>query len=243
MSGSQLSAPGHVPRPRLAAMNRRTFLTVLGASAAGASLATLAACNGERGEMLKPPVGGTIRGTVTDVRGTPQAVGRIYLLLESGLNINRYVDVDASGRFEMPGVSAGHYQVRYWGGTAAAVPEPNPNPVAITITGSETVIVPFTIDARPPAEQNLVEIYAGDNFYQPQPFGDQNALVVVKLGVEVCWYNVGNHDHTVTGGPWGDSGAIRRAGEFMWTADRVGSFGYRCLFHDAEMRALLQVNA
>ena len=63
----------------------------------------------------------------------------------------------------------------------------------------------------------------------------------VKLGVVVCWYNVGSHNHTVTGGPWGDSGVIERAEEFMWTADQVGTFGYRCNFHNPLMQSIVKV--
>ena len=68
-----------------------------------------------------------------------------------------------------------------------------------------------------------------------------NATVVVKLGVTVCWYNVGVMSHTVTGGPWGTSPTLGRAEEFMWTANQVGTFGYRCSFHNPQMQSILQV--
>jgi hypothetical protein len=47
--------------------------------------------------------------------------------------------------------------------------------------------------------------------------------------------------HTITGGPWGDSGPLSRAEEFMWTATQVGTFGYRCSFHNPQMQSILQI--
>jgi hypothetical protein len=47
--------------------------------------------------------------------------------------------------------------------------------------------------------------------------------------------------HSVTGGPWGDSGAIALDGNFMWTSDRVGTFPYRCRYHGTQMIATLQI--
>jgi plastocyanin len=58
----------------------------------------------------------------------------------------------------------------------------------------------------------------------------------------VCWYNVGVNEHTVTGGPF-DSGTLGEADEFMWTANQVGTFGYRCNFHNPQMQATLIVIA
>ena len=76
-----------------------------------------------------------------------------------------------------------------------------------------------------------------------QPDGRENGESVVKLGEAVCWYNVGNQPHTVTGGPWGDSGIMERTQSFIWVADRVGTFGYRCTLHDSSMFATLRVTA
>jgi plastocyanin len=181
-----------------------------------------------------------VRGTVADVSGAPQAIGRIYLLLDSGLSQNVFADVNAAGMFDLGQIPVGKYQLRFWGGDEAAVPEPLENPVRVTVTADTPTIVSFTI-VRGAPDETLHEIYAGDFFFQDQPFGEPNATVIVKLGTTVCWYNVGLMDHTVTGGPWGDSGPISRAEEFEWTANQLGSFGYRCSFHNPQMQSILQV--
>jgi len=188
-----------------------------------------------------PLVTGRVRGTVTDaLTGAPQPIGRIYLLLDNGLNQNLFADVDGAGAFDLGEVPVGKYQLRFWGGNQASVPEPLENPVRITVAPDASTIVPFRIKRGTP-DETVHEIYAGDFFFQDQPFGQPNATVVVKLGVTVCWYNVGLMDHTVTGGPWGDSGSIGRAEEFEWVASQVGTFGYRCNFHNPQMQAILQV--
>ncbi len=223
--------------------SRREFLAALGSSAVGVSLAAIGTGCGS-GPAAPPPVAGTgiVRGTVVTTDGAPEPTGRIYLLERTGLNTGRYVDVDASAAFAFTHLVPGDYQVRYWAGARFYVPEPNPNPVRVTVTNDAPVAVRFIV--APGAERtNVREIYAGDNFFQEQPFGEPNARVVVPRGTVVCWYNVGEHTHTVTGGPWGDSGALARAEEFMWTANEPGAFGYRCRFHDPEMQAILEVVA
>src|SRR5262249_26520868 len=106
-------------------------------------------------------------------------------------------------------------------------------------SGVESVVQFKIVLGNPDADET--EIYAGDNFFQLQPFGDINGTVTVTLGTTICWYNVGTMDHTVTGGPWGDSGTIVEASEFRWTANQVGTFGYRCNFHNPQMQAILKV--
>lgn len=190
---------------------------------------------------MSPPVGqGSIRGTITDANGTIQPLGRIYLLLDSGLNENRYADVDSTGHFSFDGVDAGGYQVRYWAGSEAAVPEPLLNPVRVTVIAGQTATVNFTIELGAD-DPNETQIYIGDYFFQEQPFGAPNAQVTVKLGTVVCWYNVAAQQHTVTGGPWVDSGLLNEADEFNWVAHQVGTFGYRCRLHNPTMRAILEV--
>lgn len=221
--------------------SRRDFLRTLssGLAATGLTAGGLVACGGSKDIISPAPTGG-VRGTVTDLQGAPQSIGRIYLLLDNGLNQNVFADVTPSGAFDLGQIPAGKYQLRFWGGAQASVPEPLENPVRITVAANQTTVVPFKI-ARGAPNETLHEIYAGDFFFQDQPFGDPNATVVVKLGVTVCWYNVGTMDHSITGGPWGDSGAISRAEEFMWPATQVGSFGYRCKFHNPQMQSILQV--
>ena len=219
---------------------RRSFLQAIFAGAGAVALSELAiGCAGDRASA---PVEnrGRVRGSVTDEQGTPQAIGRVYLLLATGQNENVYADVDSHGAFDFGSIDVGSYQLRYWAGAQATVPEPNPNPVRITVSANADTVVKFTIALGNP-DADVKEIYAGDDFYQEQPFGELNAPVTVKLGTVVCWYNVGRHEHTVDGGPWGQSGVLAEAAEFMWTADRTGTFGYRCAFHAPQMQAMLQV--
>jgi plastocyanin len=214
---------------------RREFLWTAG----GLAVSGLVSCGG--GENITTPAPtGNVRGTVTDLSGSPQAIGRIYLLLDGGLNQNVFADVDASGKFDLGQIPVGKYQLRYWGGNQASVAEPLENPVRITVAANIPTVVPFQIVRGTPGNVEH-EIYAGDFFFQDQPFGEPNATVVVKLGVTVCWYNVGVMNHTVTGGPWGTSPTLGRAEEFMWTTNQVGTFGYRCSFHNPQMQSILQV--
>jgi len=222
------------------AMNRRRFIARLGAAAG--VLAFADACGGGESTRLTAPPGpaGTVRGTVVDLSGTPQGIGRIYLLSKSGFNSGVHADVDASGNYDFGSVAVGDYLVRYWGANLASVPEPLPNPVRITVKPNEPTVVPFQIEVGP-SDAAEVEVYVGDYFFQAQPVCDANGTLVAKLGTTICWYNVGETVHSVTGGPWGDSGPLALDGNFMWTSDRVGTFPYRCSYHGTRMIATLQI--
>jgi plastocyanin len=224
-------------------IDRRQFLSAIGTLAAvtGAG-AILGDCAAHDSTAPAATPTGTVSGTVTDLQGVAQSVGRIYLLEESGLNLNQYADVDASGKFDFGAVDVGSYQLRFWGGNLAAVPEPMANPVRIAVLANQPTVVRFQIVLGSEEEADR-EIYAGDNFFQEQPYGLPNAKVVVPLGTLVCWYNVGKNTHSVSGGPWSDSGPLTRTASFMWTANQVGTFPYRCSFHAPEMQATLQVTA
>jgi hypothetical protein len=225
-------------------MKRRDFLSVTGGMIAGASLAAVAAaCAGDTAGVTPPsPEKGSVKGTVVDANGTPQPIGRIFLLQKSGLNVGVYADVDATGRFDFGPVNAGEYQLSYWGSNRASVPEEFPNPRSVTVSAAAPVSETFQIVISSPGLYGGdVDIYAGDYFFQEQPSGAPNGTVVVKLGTSVCWYNVGAMPHTVTGGPWKDSGPLGHADNFIWVADTVGTFPYRCTFHGAQMLATLQV--
>ena len=60
-------------------------------------------------------------------------------------------------------------------------------------------------------------------------------------GINVCWYNVGLSVHTVTGGPWVDSGDMQRTQAYLWTATQKGLFAYRCRYHAPQMQATLRI--
>ena len=225
-----------------ARLGRRRFLQSMALGVGAVAFSdVISGCGGDR-TSAPTTRQGRVHGTVADEQGAPQAIGRVYLLLATGQNENIYADVDAQGAFDFGLVDVGKYQLRYWAGALATVPEPNPNPVRITVDGIDETVVHFTISLGNP-DANGKEIYAGDDFFQEQPFGDLNAPVTVKLGTVVCWYNVGAHQHTVDGGPWGTSGVLGEAAEFMWTANVAGTFGYRCAFHTPQMQAILQVVA
>ena len=223
------------------AMDRRRFIARLGAAAGGLVLAD--ACGGgESNRLTAPSATGTVRGTVVDLSGNPQGIGRIYLLAKTGFNSGVHADVDASGQFFFPSIAVDDYQVRYWGANLARVPEPLPNPVRVTVKPNEATVVAFQVEVGPSDDAD-VDIYAGDFFFQSQPVGDPNGTVVAKLGTTICWYNVGQTVHSVTGGPWGDSGPIALDGNFMWTSNQVGTFQYRCRYHGTQMIATLQITA
>jgi plastocyanin len=227
-------------------LHRREFIAAVGAAAAGAALLPLAvvACSSGSPNVTTPdgPMG-SIRGTVVDGAGSPWAVGRIFLLDKTGLNKGVYVDVGAGGTFDFGDVGVGDYQLMYWGANLAHVPEPLPNPVPITVRAATPTVVRFQVDAPDPDDVMDRDINAGDFFFQEQPSGEPNAAVVVKLGMLVCWYNVGTMLHTVSGGPWGDSGPLAHGDNFKWKASQVGTFPYRCNYHGARMLATLTVEA
>lgn len=227
------------------ALTRRAFLSALGASVGAisvASAASFASSCSSATEANGAQRFGFVRGTVVDGNGLPQIVGRIYLLRKSGLNDGVYADVDHQGAFDFGQVPVGEYQVRYWGGNLADVPEIYPNPVRITVAANTPSVVKFTITVGAPEDAGI-EIYAGDDFYQLQPFGAVNGTYTVPVGTLVCWYNVGVSPHTVTGGPWRDSGVLNEADNFMWLADKPGDFPFQCRFHGPGMQALLRVTA
>ena len=183
---------------------------------------------------------GNLRGTVVDLTGRPQGIGRVYLLAKSGLSSGAFADVDAAGTFDFGALPVGEYQVRFWGANLGSVPQQFPNPVRIDIKADVVTLVQFQIELGHD-NGSYHDIFIGDYFFQDQPVGDPNGLVVAKLGTIVCWYNVGRVLHTVTGGPWGDSGPLGLGGNFNWTSDRVGTFPYRCSFHGTQMIATLQI--
>ena len=223
------------------AMSRRRFVAGLGVVVAGGTLIGIAeGCHSDAGGLTSPPATGTLRGTVVDLSGRAQGIGRIYLLQKNGLNSGTYADVDRTGAFDFGPVPAGEYLVRFWGSNLADVPEPLRNPVHVTVTSSAVTVVQFQVAVSPTPSSDR-EIYIGDFFFQEQPVGVANGTTVVRVGTLVCWYNVGQVAHTVTGGPWGDSGPVAVDGNFMWTANAVGTFPYRCNYHGTQMIADLQV--
>jgi hypothetical protein len=219
----------------------------LGGSAAGLALGTsVVSCGG--GTEPTPPetkAKGRILGVVVDAGGVPQpSLGRIMLMYPGGRMTGRVADTDPSGKFTFEDVDPGEWQLRFHAPRIAYVyeAEGGENPEKVIVEPGETALAKFPVTLGELVETEI-EIYIGDSFFYEVPFGAENGEAVVKVGTNVCWYNVGNHIHTVTGGPWVDSGDLQRTQPFDWVADRVGVFPYTCKHHQPGMRASLRVIA
>jgi hypothetical protein len=163
----------------------------------------------------------------------------------------RTADVDPSGAFEFDQVEPGAWQLRFHAPRVAHVAEAEDgwslgaeNPMQVTVLADKTATVRFPV-VRSEDDGMEIEIYIGDDFFYEVPFGAEGGTATVKVGSSVCWYNVGQHVHNVTGGAgsWGTSGDMQKTGNFIWTADRVGTFQYQCTHHAPNMRATLVVTA
>jgi hypothetical protein len=228
----------------LGAMSRREFLARLGA--AGAGVAVVTACggsNGGAGGIVAPPATGTISGLVETVDGTPQPnLGTLILMTGRGQQTGQRTSPDANGRFVFPSVKAGDYQIRFDAPGLATVPEPFEHPIRFSVVAGKTTDVPVHVQLGN-YNQNLVEVYIGDGFFQVQPNGTENGDCDVKVGTNICWYNVDDTVHTVTGGPWGDSGDLTEAQAYLWPATTIGTFSYHCKYHPNSEKAILRVTA
>jgi len=236
-----------------AGVSRRAFLRTLGGSAAlGVIGGTLAACGGDSGSPAAPKAYGRIEGMVTDPGGKPQpSLGRIFLMYSDGAMTGRSVDVDPSGAFAFADVEPGPWQLRFHAPRVAYVAAAEDgwsrgaeNPAQVTVLANEVATVRFPV-VRSEDDRMQVEIYIGDDFFYEVPFGAEGGTATVNVGSSVCWYNVGQHVHNVTGpaDSWGTSGDLQHGGNFIWTADRVGTFLYQCTRHPPNMRATLVVTA
>ncbi len=204
----------------------------------------LMACGGEGGGPTPPTQQlGAVNGLVSDLAGVPQpAIGTLILLFNDGRHTGDRATPDANGRFRFTNVAAGNYQLRFHAPSVAIVPEPFPHPLRFTVEAGKTTDVPVRVKLGN-YNSNLVEIYTGDDFFQLQPDGQENAETVVRVGALVCWYNVGIAVHTVTGGPWVDSGDLQKSQAYIWTADQTGLFAFSCKYHQPGQRATLRVTA
>lgn len=228
-------------------VSRRAFVRAVGAVAGSAALGSVAgACGGGDAsgpEEPPPPALGAIRGIVTDLQGVPQSsLGRLYLMRQTGQQTGRVADVNAEGRFTFDSVEPRDYKVRFHAAARAFVPDGIVHPIPVTVESGKTAEIQVRVQLGVENEME-VEIYAGDDFFQLQPDGPENGTTTVKLGTTVCWYNVGTQPHSITGGPWKDSGDLNRAQNFIWVANQVGLYPYRCRYHTPHMAATLEVVA
>lgn len=226
------------------ALSRREFISVTGRGTAGLVVASSALACG--GGSTEPPVvldTGDATGQVLDLQGQPQpGFGQLILMYPSGHHIGPRVAPDGTGRFRFNELPAGNYQIRFNSFGQAIIPEPYQHPIKFTVRAGEVTEVPVRIQ-RGDFTQNQVEIYCGDDFFQLQPDGQENGEVRVKLGTIVCWYNVGEKIHTVTGGPWVDSGDMQRTQSYIWVASHTGTFPYFCKYSQPAMQSTLVVEA
>ncbi|HEY7569671.1 MAG TPA: hypothetical protein VH762_18955 [Gemmatimonadaceae bacterium] len=233
--------------PQIGLVSRRGFVRAVSAVAGSAALGSFAAtCGGDgaSGPEEPPPVApGAIRGIVTDLQGAPQSsLGRLYLMRQTGQQTGRIADVNAEGRFTFDNLEPRDYKVRFHGAARAFVPDGIVHPYPVTVESGKTAEIQVKVQLGVENEME-VEIYAGDDFFQLQPDGQENGTTRVKVGTTVCWYNVGTQPHSITGGPWRDSGDLNRSQNFIWVANQVGVFPYRCRYHTPHMAATLEVIA
>lgn len=219
--------------------SRREFVRVVGVSVSVMALGPVA-CGGG-GDPTAPPSVGSVDGVVLDVQGTPQGgFGTVILMYPSGQHVGRTVSPDSAGKFRFPDLAAGDYQLRFQAAGQAIVPEPYQHPIKFSVQAGKVTALTVRIQ-RGNFAQNQVEIYCGDDFYQLQPDGAENSETVVKVGTIVCWYNVGLKVHTVTGGPWNDSGDLQKTQSYIWVATVPGVHAYQCKYNQPGMRATLRV--
>jgi hypothetical protein len=193
--------------------------------------------------IVEPPETGNITGIVSSLDGGVQPrLGTLILMNARGRQMGARSSPDANGRFSFSNVTAGEYQIRFDAPGLAVVPEPFPHPIRFSVEAGKTTDVPVRVQLGN-YNQNLVEIYIGDGFFQLQPNGTENGECVVKVGTNVCWYNVDTAVHTVSGGPWGDSGDLQKSQAYLWPATQTGLFGYQCRYHATGEKALLRVTA
>lgn len=227
-------------------IGRRRFVRRLGAGLtggmAGLSLPGLLAACGESSPTGAPGTG-AIAGRVVTGSGEPASgVGEVLLVRSDGLTLPTGAQVGTDGTWRIPDVTAGEWQVRYWGsGRGHVIHDRVSNPQPVTVRPGETARVRFVVEIGPHHAHGMVQIYVGDDFFQEQPLGEPNAPVRVAKGHDVCWYNTSKMDHEVVGGPWDTSGVMEYLDSFIWTADEVGEFPYQCPFHSTEQRSKLIV--
>lgn len=226
-------------------LSRRQFVARLAAVGGGIALVGTSACgggsDGDGGIVEPPPPTGSISGLVSSLDGVAQPrLGTLILMTDRGRQTGQRASPDANGRFTFVDVKPGEYQIRFDAPGLAVVPEPFPHPIRFSVEAGKATDVPVRVKLGN-YNQNLVEIYIGDGFFQLQPNGTENGECVVKVGTNVCWYNVDTAVHTVTGGPWGDSGDLQKSQAYLWPATTAGLFGYQCRYHGSSEKALLRV--
>ena len=194
----------------------------------------------ERGDR---GVKGSVSGVLVDLQGVAQAgFGQLILMYPTGQHVGTRATPDAAGRFRFADLAPGDFQLRFHASGQAIIPEPYQHPIKFAVQAGRVTDLTVRV-VRGNFGQAQLEIYCGDDFYQLQPDGQENSETVVKLGSVVCWYNVGLKVHSVTGGPWNDSGDLQKTQSYIWVANQVGVFPYYCRYTQPQMRSTLRVVA
>ena len=194
----------------------------------------------ERGDR---GVKGSVSGALVDLQGVAQAgFGQLILMYPTGQHVGTRATPDAAGRFRFADLAPGDFQLRFHASGQAIIPEPYQHPIKFAVQAGRVTDLTVRV-VRGNFGQAQLEIYCGDDFYQLQPDGQENSETVVKLGSVVCWYNVGLKVHSVTGGPWNDSGDLQKTQSYIWVANQVGVFPYYCRYTQPQMRSTLRVVA
>jgi plastocyanin len=225
-------------------ISRRAFVTKLGTSAAGLLVAGgVSGCSSSEPSEPEAARTGTITGRVLDAAGNLQPLsGTIYLLQATGQQSGRTRIVDPFGKFDFDDVPEGNWQIRFHSPGVAYVPSQFEHPRRVAVLSKQITEVDLTIERTAEIDDGMIEIYAGDFFFQEQPYGKENAETVVRVGTAVCWYNVGLMPHVVSGS-WGDSPVLARGANYIWTPTKPGLYAYRCSYHPTQMIATLRVVA
>ena len=229
------------PDDRSRRIPRREFVLGVGRTATGIWVAGVAAAcgGGDVGVSVEPT--GEVSGRVLDVQGTPQPrFGVLILMYDNGRHVGLTAVPDDTGHFSFPPLPPAEYQIRFQAAGQAIIPEPYQHPIRFSVSAGRTTDVTVRVQ-RGSFPETQVEIYCGDGFFQRQPDGRENAETVVALGSIVCWYNVGLDVHTVTGGPWNDSGDLQKAQSYIWVANVPGLHAYRCRHTQPQMQSTLRV--
>jgi plastocyanin len=116
------------------------------------------------------------------------------------------------------------------------VPAPTPTNTPIPPTPTPTVmptVAPTNTPTNTPtptptkvavgAPKTIVQIEAWDDYFRPQ-------TVIVTVGTQVTWTNLGKNDHTVTLGKLFD-GDLKVGQSFSYTFDKPGTYEYYCVVH------------
>ena len=225
-----------------APLGRRDFLRTLGGSVAGLSAAGLLAACSEDGPELLAPGTGEIQGKALHVDGGPAAIGQVYLLTENGMQTGRFAAVQADGTFRFTGMEPGEYQLRFHAPRQGRVGRDYPNPIRVSVRPDEVAYPVFRGIVLGVFNENMIEIYIGDDFFQEQPVGELNSTTAARIGQIICWYHVGKHPHNVVADGIFNSGRMENSQAFIWEVDRTGFVPYRCTYHLPQMMAALQID-